>query len=649
MKFNISLELAAVIFLIVIAIFFFKKKKILDRTNKIFGVIIITAIGDILLDICSAVMANQGNLVPVGIQWVVSQLFYFFQLSLPVVFVFYILSMVDRLEKKRIGVYLAMLISYGISLAIWFSNYWTGCYFYFIDGQYHRGSALVWAYGSSMLYLCIGVGLLLYFREKVSRTQVVSICAFVLLTIMSIVIQFFISECLITGLALALAIMITYMNMQNPENYVDQMTRLYNRQAFLYVIGRKTRNDKKFGAIVVVLDDFKSINRIFGLRQGDKLMCMVAEYLRRIGGGEPVFRYTGDQFILLTKDEEDGETKTSKVRRRFERPFILDDLNVELAANICYVPLGKMSKNVEKAADLTESAVAMAKHSARGTVSVMDEKAAGQLQRQMYICDVMKKALDYGGFEVYYQPIFSVKENRMMAAEALIRLKDEDGTMIWPDEFIPLAEKDGQILAIGEFVLNSVCQFIKSPEFSKTGLDYIEINVSVIQCMQKNYDEILLDILDTYGVEPEKINFEITETAMAVSEGPVKRMMERMYASGIRFSMDDFGSGYSNLGKMQEFPFSMIKLDKEVFWQYCKDSKSLLILKALTVMIRTMRKQIVVEGVETPEHVRMAKLLKVGFLQGYYYSKPLQKEAFVEYMKNFVPEDVDMAGEEINI
>ena len=249
---------------------------------------------------------------------------------------------------------------------------------------------------------------------------------------------------------------------------------------------------------------------------------------------------------------------------------------------------------------------------------VISELTGRELKRKYYILKLTQ--------------IYSVKENKFHSAEALLRLKDEKYGFISPDIFISAAEKSGAIYRIGAFVLEEVCKFISSDRFKQLGLDYIEINLSAVECMQNNLAGQILDMLHKYGVRPDQINLEITETAASYSQ---KTMMDNLMAlcdAGIHFSLDDFGTGYSNMKRIASLPLYLVKLDKS-FTDVEDNPRMMIVLQNTIQMIKAMNMQIVVEGVETENLVKQFSDLECEYIQGYYYSKPVPQDEFVEFIE----------------
>lgn len=256
-----------------------------------------------------------------------------------------------------------------------------------------------------------------------------------------------------------------------------------------------------------------------------------------------------------------------------------------------------------------------------------------QLTIQNNIDSIIDRALENGSFQVYYQPIYSVEQGKFVSAEALIRLIDSQYGFISPETMIVAAEKSGAIHRIGELVFEKVCQFIASDEFERLGLDYIEVNLSVAQIMNSDLPNILFSIMNKYNISADKINLEITETAAAYAQRVMADNLEKLTEAGLSFSLDDYGTGYSNMQRVIQLPLKIIKLDK-FFVDEKNNPKMWVVLKNTVKMLKDMNMEIVVEGVETQEMLDVFSKLKCDFIQGYFFSKPIPRNDFVAFISN---------------
>ena len=245
---------------------------------------------------------------------------------------------------------------------------------------------------------------------------------------------------------------------------------------------------------------------------------------------------------------------------------------------------------------------------------------------------ILSRALANRSFDVFYQPIYSIKERRFVSAEALVRLRDKKYGYVSPDLFIPAAEKNGAIYQIGEFVFEEVCKFLKSPEFSELGLDCVEINLSVAQCMQPDLAKHLIQIAKKHDVNPRLINLEITETAVENSREVMLNNLKELEAAGFRLSLDDYGIGYSNIQRIATLPLDIVKLDKTFVDRVQQDNMQIILSNTIR-MLKDLNLQIVVEGVETAEQLEYISGLHCDYIQGFYFSRPLPKKEFTSFIE----------------
>lgn len=240
--------------------------------------------------------------------------------------------------------------------------------------------------------------------------------------------------------------------------------------------------------------------------------------------------------------------------------------------------------------------------------------------------DLQKTVLMY-----FISRFILLQKKKLIGAEALIRLKDEQGIFISPEDFIPIAEKTGTILRIGEYVFESVCLNLSQIDLAEYGIKKIDINLSVAQCMQEILAEQILKIQSIYQIPSSIINLEITETAAAHTPEILLKNMQDLADAGFELSLDDYGSGYSNMNYMLSLPFKMIKIDKYIVWAAFTDKKAEKALAATIKMIKEIGMTVLAEGVETPEQAQWLTESGCDYLQGFYFSRPIPKKRIFGY------------------
>ena len=264
---------------------------------------------------------------------------------------------------------------------------------------------------------------------------------------------------------------------------------------------------------------------------------------------------------------------------------------------------------------------------------VVNQSVVEEMIQEKSMEELMIGAINRNAVEVYYQPIYSTREHRFTSAEALIRIRDEGGNLVPPGKFIPIAEKNGMILKLGKIVFRKVCQFIKENHTEQYGLHYIEVNLSVVQCAYDHLAADYINIMNAYHVDPKQINLEITESASSNAKKTLLDNMNILLDYGVSFSLDDFGTGQSNLNYIVDMPVSIVKFDRSMTQAYFENDKARYVMDAAMHMIHGMKLEIVSEGIETREAFETMERLNIGYIQGYYFSKPLPQKEYLEFLK----------------
>ena len=432
----------------------------------------------------------------------------------------------------------------------------------------------------------------------------------------------------------AVALLILYLVAQNPADMLDSNTKVLSRSMMDEILLRDIEAGKAFDLIVLALDDFKFVNKTFGVTTGDIMLMQVAYFLTTLTKKGRVYRYGADQFVLQMKHAEtDMYEVLDSIKERFRHPWITEEVSVMLSTTISCIACPEDGDSMETLVDVIDYSILSAKTMGKGTVVFAKDMDLHALRKEKAIEKAIELAIDRDTIEVYYQPIFNTEKQCYTSAEALVRLNDELLGYISPEIFIPIAEKNGMILKLGTMIFEKVCRFISEENLKDTTIEYIEVNVSVVQCMQQNFVEELIEIMDYYHIAPEQINLEVTETAAVNSISILQENIEKLHAKGISFSLDDYGSGYSTLGYLHQLPFQIIKLDKLMVWDAFENERAGITLKFTVGMLKELKVRIVAEGVETQEQQMHLTGIGCDYLQGWYYSKAIPGEEFAQLIQ----------------
>lgn len=251
-------------------------------------------------------------------------------------------------------------------------------------------------------------------------------------------------------------------------------------------------------------------------------------------------------------------------------------------------------------------------------------------ERRAQIEKAILRALDENNFEVYYQPVFS-KFDELKAAEALVRLRDPECGEILPEEFIPIAIQMGKMNEIGLQVFEQVADFIHQNDMEALGLNYVEVNVSLAECLEPDLPQNLMAILEAHNVPKGMINLQISEEALVGMHADLLHNMHAMNEEGVNFSLDDYGSSSITLAYIMTLPFQFVKIDKSVLWTAIENRSAMEAFRASINTLKDFSVKIVVEGVETREMAERLKRLGCDYLQGFYYAKPLNVKDFKDF------------------
>ncbi len=419
--------------------------------------------------------------------------------------------------------------------------------------------------------------------------------------------------------------------------FTDAVTGLANRARFgdLLQHHAAVAREQEEGCIAVLmldLDRFKFVNDTFGHGMGDELLRKVAGRLKAaVTEADVVARLGGDEFAVLLYGVADGE-RPQKVAARIveavDRAFLLDGqlVHVGVSVGIAITPGGGTGpEELLRNADL---ALYKAKAEGRGTFRMFEPAMAERMQARNRMETDLRRALAAGEFELHFQPLVDVQSGDVTAAEALIRWRHPEQGLISPADFIPLAEETGLIVPLGEWVLRSACtQAASWPQEIK-----VAVNLSPVQVRDDRLPETVATILRETGLEPGRLELEITEGVLLDGEERTLAMLTRLRAIGVGLAMDDFGTGYSSLSYLRRFPFSKIKIDRSFVRLLPNDAESAAIVRAIITMGAGLGMATTVEGVENAEQYAFVAAEHCGQVQGYHVSRPLPGPAFLGFL-----------------
>ena len=417
---------------------------------------------------------------------------------------------------------------------------------------------------------------------------------------------------------------------------LDPLTKLFNRSAFLdhlkeHLEISRSKN-QSLALLFIDLDGFKKINDAIGHDTGDKVLTKTASRLRELCRDEKLIcRWGGDEFLVSIPNcnDEKALNISYKIINSLSRTIEIDHERLNIGATVGVAMFPKHGQSELRLIQLADTAMYYRKKSAPSTVGIFSRELEVSLSREQRLKDKLHEAIEKNELYLVFQPIISSMDGNVFSFEALIRWKTSDEE-IMPNEFIPVAEQYGLIQKIGTWVMYKACKIAKQwPEETA-----VSVNVSVLQLQSESFVSSVEKILLDCQLAPSRLHIEITESVFAVDKNLLFDVIHRLQKIGVSFSLDDFGAGYSSLSILQFLPVNTVKIDQS--FVSGMEKNGLAVINAVMHIAQELDYQVIAEGVETPSQASKLRQIGVAYMQGLYFSKPLQETEVQPFLSSII-------------
>ncbi|MCF7513873.1 EAL domain-containing protein [Pseudoalteromonas sp. L23] len=420
------------------------------------------------------------------------------------------------------------------------------------------------------------------------------------------------------------------------QAHFDELTDLHNRVGLKKHLKKQVASGQQQTAVLLLdLDNFKDINDTLGHYYGDLLLKLVAQRLKSMAPHAFLSRIGGDEFVFVLEDDEHKakcKALAAQIQSAFKQPFEIQDEQCHITASMGIATAPTDGNGAEALLKAADQAMYRAKQQGRNGYVIFDDALRKVAESRMHMLKGIRTALHNNQFEMHYQPIVSLDDNRVAKAEALIRWRHPEQGMVSPAEFIPLAEETQLIHHIGDLAFSqSIDTLTQLQHLGHT--TQISINVSPVQFAAKNCTlASWSDKLTTLAIPPEHVVLEVTEGMMMHNDSRTKQRVERLKQQGFQFALDDFGTGYSSLAYLKQLDCHFVKIDKRFVDGIATNADDLTLCETIILMAHRLGLKVIAEGVETATQHQLLKQAGCDFGQGYYYSKPLPQREFLTLM-----------------
>ena len=427
----------------------------------------------------------------------------------------------------------------------------------------------------------------------------------------------------------------------------DTLTGLPNRMMALdrinLEISRARRFDQRFAVLFIDLDNFKNVNDSLGHAVGDELLVATGNRVQAsLRDTDTVARLGGDEFLVLAPDvtnEMQVEEIAERLLRAISEPQELSERKVVAHCSIGIALYPDNGENVETLMANADNAMYQAKATGHGSAIFFTEEMNTRLRERMQMEQDLNLAVELGQLALHFQPIFDTAGQRHRGAEVLLRWHHPERGAVSPAVFIPLAEATGQIVGIGEWVLEQACRSWSAWHNGGINPGFLAINISRIQ-FRKRFSKRLSELMSIYGIPPQALELEITESVLLDDHHQVAEELNSLRAIGLTLSLDDFGTGYSSLSYLKRFRFDVLKIDRSFIAGLPDNPDDVSLVKAILAMAKGLDLRVVAEGVENQDQLNFVTIQGCELAQGYLLARPMNEEAYRSYLQ-----DLQAAGE----
>ena len=644
---HLRFQIAATVVLVVVEILYFTRPQLHIHSAKIFNCIMISAAIYFAFDYATVFSLVYYDDFP---QWLVRLLHQGFIFSFEATFVFiYIFLDVVSHNQRRLSLLETVFV-------------WTICFVSivvvaFARIDYEITPDNVYSYGPMVDYVYFIITVLTLstlfkagrgFRQVETKRVSSYVLFSMLLWMVFGLTQMFMPQILFSSVSISTMLLVLLISLGNPAEYVDKESGAFNYDALKLVVSDKFNKKRPFYIINIDMEELSKLRK----QTGDQGVIKILEQVRQFVSEQfkqPVYQLNHHSLTLVLDEKYDkhNEKYLQMLYDRFHKSWEINEhTKIHLNAHIdfvCYPKDTPFIKQEEQSAtsQLLEFVELCHTYSDEAEfIHRVDTRLLQNRTRQDTIFKILQEAIKNDGIEMFYQPIWDVKNKKFSNCEALVRLTD-DKTLgfISPEEFIPVAERNFLIMPLSYKIFEKVFKFMSSENLFDRGLKHMEVNLSAIESVDIGFPAIMKELLEKYNINPSFLNLEITESIAIASGRRLKRNMQDLINHGCSFSMDDFGTGYSNLSQLTRADFSIIKVDKSLLWPVFEKKNpnkenAQILLENMIFMIKKMGLQIVVEGVETKEQLDYLCDLGVDYIQGYYFSKPINEQDYLKFLES---------------
>lgn len=628
-----SFEIPILMILGIVLLFYFSRPRIINRRNRVFLAMVVAETLTVIFDVIACAFDNDFTSYHPHLVAAVNTFYFFAFFGRAFIMYLFASAVVKNIPEKkaivrqlvRVPLYAGLIMS-ALSSIVGSAKY-PYVIFYVDKEGYHAGKLYHFLYAIGFFYIVMALVILYVFWTKLKRRrEKYGILLYNLLIFAGLLMRLLLPKYLVMDTFVLMAILVVFLAFMNPEFFVDLRGVAFNRLAFSEQLEEDMGRFRNV-PLGVVIHNFYEMRDIYGSAHLEEGLTLIGRFIKQQFQKSILFYVRNGRFIVLCQPGTDVNEKTKIIAERFAHPWKTKEIELYLRVGFATFEVVQTGFSHEIILTTMLKTMDLVGRTASGEPIAATEINLRQVEKEKMIRQSIETAIEGVGFELFLQPIVDAGTGKVIGAEALSRVRDAEGKIIMPGEFIPVAENSGRINELGELVFDRTCKFIKEHPLKKLGIDWINVNLSPAQFIRTDLAELYSKIVNKYGIDPECVHLEITEGAM-IDDNFLRKQINAMTGKGFKFVLDDYGTGYSNLERLKKCPFINIKLDMSIVWGFCREPDA--ILPTMIRAFKHMGFSITAEGVEDKNMQAAMEEIGCDFLQGYLYSKPVPAEEFAK-------------------
>src|SRR5574344_1925313 len=616
MPYEIRFDIAGIIITLILLYVFFAYKHFPTWRSKIFIQLSLDILASLVLNIVTCYTGYYWKNDKILWNNLLSVIHIIAVNLIPLYYVTFIFSLTHSEQNFswKVKTVLGVLTSYAL-LTIGTSPFTHFVMYFNENNEYCHGPGMTVLYIFSVGSMIIGLYMIIRSKIKLDFSKRSVAVFYTVATCTATIIQYFHPHLLLIGFSCTISLFLTYLTIQNPLAFLDLNAGTYNRNAFNELVSARIDSRKRYSLIMLNLSNVDKLKELFGIENGYYILRQYTKQICTVCNDSYLFHLFGNCYTFLCKSEEEFLKKENALLSFIQQTPLVDTgmharnkIEYPLSTNISTIKIDhswytntNSPLSIDDVVDTMKYVISSDISKSTSTIHSIDPATFSNYKEKVIIQKAIRAAIDTNSFEVHLQPIYDLRTKTFTSAESLLRLKGLDESYIKPSLFIPEAERNGDILKIGDIALRKTCEYIQKTNLLSLGIQKININLSMLQCMQEGIVNHFITIIDHYNIPRDCIRFEITESMVAQDEARLEKMISEMTKFGITFALDDYGTGYSNTARIMHFQFTEIKFDKSIIDAFQEKTSYALSLKHLFSMGKERNMLVLAEGVETKE------------------------------------------------